>query len=180
LKTLYKYKYRYFVAWFFAVIILIHPKPLYPKIVEKIIGSINGKIFTLSDCEIERKFLLGEIVFENLKSENILQYLEKLIDAELIYREGKMLKIIHVSEDEVKNRIEYLIDIMGDEFYKELTRFEISKKDLAKLIREKIYAKKYFELRRNFFKGFGEEEGKIKMDEWIKSMRKKAGFKLLI
>ena len=51
---------------------------------------------------------------------------------------------------------------------------------LNSLIRQKLYARKYINLRKDFFLGFGKEEGIVKMQEWFQNMREKAKLKILM
>ena len=168
------------IAFFcLTYIVLVYPPVLDSAVVEKILARIEGKIFTLSDIEIARSFLLVEITFETIDRENESVYLNALIDTELIYRECMLLKIVDVIDDEVENRYEYLKKSLGKSFKTKLHKLEISEDHLKKLIEEKLYTKKYYDLREDFFIGFGEEEGKTKMEEWIKSLREKAELKII-
>ncbi|MBU1626386.1 hypothetical protein KKB18_03375 [bacterium] len=163
----------------FLTFLFIVPLPLHTEVVEKILAKMEGRIFTLSDFKIAKTFQLVEIVYGETKDINDDSYLKKLIDAELIYRESSLFKIIELTDDEVNEKLNFLKENMGKKFDFNLQKFQISEEYLRKLIREKLSAKKYFELRKNFFLGFGEEIGKAKMEEWLISSRNKASLKII-
>jgi len=161
------------------VLPIILPSASNSEIVEKILATIEGKIFTLSDLEIAKTFALVEIVFEKAEIPDDRAYLERMIDAELIYREGVLLKIVSVTEEEVDKKLNMIKKEMGDNYTSNLERIEISEDYLKNLIREKLFTRKYYTLRKDFFLGFGKEEGETKMNEWLESLRNKASLKIL-
>ena len=167
------------VAIQMIIVLSLFATPLFSVVVEKILAKIEKDIFTLSDLKIARAFQLVEIVFEDQKQLNDMEYIEKIIDSKLIYSEGMILKVINVTDKEVQEKIDQIKILKGENFNESLEKFEISEFFLRKLIREQLYAKKYFVLRRDFFLGFGDEEGKKKMNQWLLRLRNKSSVQIL-
>jgi hypothetical protein len=147
--------------------------------VEKILAKIEGRIFTQSDLEITKTFQLVEIIYGKTETPNDDLYLSNMIDSELIYKEGTLLKIIAITDKEIENELALLKESIGINFSANLKKYEITEDNLKILIKEKMLARKYLDIRKNFFMGFGEEKGNVKMQEWLIGLREKAGLKIL-
>jgi hypothetical protein len=152
---------------------------VYSEIVEKILAKSEDRIFTQSDLEIAKTFQLVEILYGKAEKPNDDLYLSNLIDSALIYKEGMLLKIIEITNDEIDQRYAILKESIGTDFSVNLKKYDISEDNLKILIKEKLLAKKYLEIRKNFFMGFGDEKGNIKMQEWLIGLREKASLKIL-
>ena len=168
-----------FIISTFFLLALSFFQILRAEVVEMILAKVQNKVFTLSDYQIARKFQLVEIVFNEVETSDPDHYLVKLIETELIYREGSILKIVKVSNEEIKETLNNIKSSISENYSVYLDDLDIREEFLIKLIQEKLIAKKHYDIRVNFFKGFGEEDSKTKIREWLDGLKTKAKMKIL-
>jgi hypothetical protein len=169
---------KFFLFVFILLLTFLHGVLSYSEIVEKILASVDDRIFTLTDFQIAKKFGLVEIVFGNSKLDD-KDYLNKLIDSELIYREALLLKMVDVDNQEPEKLLDNIKKRTSDEYIPTLKKFDITEGHLLMLIREKLIAKKHYDMRKSFFEGFGGVEGEKKFIEWLQELRQRATVRIV-
>jgi len=138
-------------------------------IVDRVLAFVGNEPITLSDLKIVINFNL----YPDLGKTEIKKYIERMINQKIV---TKRIKTNFPIEKDLQNKRKRLIRWFGSEenFYKELSKFDLTWSDLKIYIEEKIYYEKIIKDRFKFISPITLDEIKKYYNEvYVPEQRKK-------